>query len=306
MVARDRWTQTPTTLDLLIERTDPRHDIVLVDAHAPRDVARALDRRAATGRVRVVRRNRHLAANTARNLGVDGARTEWIAFVENDVVLDDGWLEELLAAGEARDATSVYPAYLQPSAGGFVVHGLGADLELCDENGQRFVHEHQVHLNQPWCEIADRVEPATRVQSEYHTMAIRREFLDRLGGLDEQLLSWFDHTDLALHHLALGASAWFVPTVTCRYLPPPPVALRDVPSFLLRWSHDWYQRSLDRLCEVWGFDPSAAAWKEHDRYRKIIRRGAFTQHSRVDAVLDRAAVPGEHVIARWNARGAGR
>ncbi len=75
--------------------------------------------------MRVVRRSRHLAANEARNLGADGARTEWLAFVENDVVLSDGWLDALLTAAEARGAASAYPVYLQDRRNGRWCTGSG-------------------------------------------------------------------------------------------------------------------------------------------------------------------------------------
>src|ERR1700679_3537112 len=72
VVARDRWSQTPATLETLLARTDRRHRIVFVDGHAPRPVATALDRLSASGRIRVVRHNRFLASNEARNLGAEG------------------------------------------------------------------------------------------------------------------------------------------------------------------------------------------------------------------------------------------
>ncbi|MEX1008552.1 MAG: glycosyltransferase [Acidimicrobiia bacterium] len=303
VVARDRWAQTPTTLDLLLARTDQRHDVVVVDARAPRPVAAILDRYAASGRIRVVRRSRHLAANEARNLGADGAHTEWIAFVENDVVLDDGWLDTLLAVGEARGAVSVYPAYLQDGRSGQFVHGLGADLEVSiGEDGVRHVRERQHHLNRLWHEVATELEPVERIQSEFHAVAIRRELLERIGGLDEELLSWFDHTDLALHHQRLGAAAWFVPEVTCTYIVPASVSPTDLPSFLLRWSGVWYERSLDRLCRAWGLDRDDPEWAAHARYRTSVRRSVLTRWPRVNAVIDRAAVPAERLVASWNAR----
>ncbi len=302
VVPRDRWAQAPATLDLLLARTDRRHDVVVVDARAPRRVAAAFDRCAASGRIRVVRRNRYLAANEARNLGADGARTEWIAFVENDVVLSDGWLESLLAVGEARGAASAYPVYLLDSQNGELVHGLGAELEVGVTDGVRYIRERQHDLDRPWREVAAEIEPVERVQSEFHAVAVRRELLERMGGLDEGLLSWFDHTDLALHHHRLGAAAWLVPEATCRYLAPPPVSLTDLPSFLLRWSEDWYERSLDRLCSAWDLDRSDSEWAMHARYRTNVRRSVLTRWSRVNAAIDRAAVPAERLVERWNVR----
>jgi hypothetical protein len=227
-----------------------------------------------------------------------------VAFVENDAVLGDGWLDHLLEVGEARHAASVYPAYLESGPNGPIVHGIGADLEVGGPPGSRYLHEHQPHLGRPWHEVSKEVASVERVQSEPHALVIRREVLEQIGGLDEAL-SWFDHTDLALHHQRLGAASWFVPEVTCLYLAPPPVALQDLPSFLLRWSGDWYERSLDHLCEVWGLDRECSNWNQHARYRTQIRRGVLKQWSRwprVNAAIDRATVPVEALVVGWNDR----
>jgi len=305
VVARDRWAQAPTTLADLLDRTDRQYPVVVVDGGAPRRVAAAFDRLATSGRIHLARRDRFLASNEARNIGADGARTEWIAFVENDTVMSDGWLDALIAAGEAHDATTAYPAYLQSRGGRLTVHGIGADLDVSGPEGARTIRERQHHMGRQWEEVAADLEPAERVQAEPHAILIRREFLERIGGFDEGLLSWFDHTDLALHHLHHGATAWFVPDVTCTYVPPPPVSTSDLPTFLLRWGATWFERSLDHVCTVWGLDRNDSAWDRHSGYGVSVRRRVPTKWYRLNALVDRAAVPMERLVARrWEARRA--
>jgi len=305
VVCRDRWSLASDTVHALIARTDARHPIVVVDARAPRATSAAFDRLAAVGRIGVVRRPRLLAGNEARNLGADGARTEWVTFVENDVVVSDGWLEALLALGERTGAATVYPAFLETADPEPVVHGLGAELDVGGPDGRRFVHERQHHLRRPWSEVAAGLEPVARVQAEPHALAMRREFLDAMGGLDEGLLGWFDHTDVALHHLRLGAESWLAPDVTCLYRTPPPIAWSDFPVFSLRWGRDWFDRSLTHLCSTWGLDPNDAEWQMHERYRTGVRRAVFARSPRVGAVIDRAVAPLDHAVAqRWDARRA--
>jgi GT2 family glycosyltransferase len=302
VVSRDRWSLAPATLDYLLARTDPRHPVVVVEDRAPREVSAQIDRLATSGRVSVVRRNKLLAGNQARNLGVERARTEWVAFVENDVVMSDGWLEHLLAAGEARDAASAYPAYLEPWDGGPVIHGIGSNLVVGGPPGRGHLREQQIELGRPWREVAPGLRPAPRIQAEPHALLIRREVLDRIGGLDESLLSWFDHTDLALHHRRLDVESWFVPDATCTYFAPPPLARHDVPGFLLRWSRDWFDRSRDRMCTVWGLDPDDTEWDAHARYRARVRGKVLTRSRRVNEVIDRVTVPAERLVDRWNDR----
>jgi GT2 family glycosyltransferase len=305
VVCRDRWSLAPETTHVLVAHTDPRHPIVVVDARAPRAVGAVYDRLAAVDRVRVVRQSRFLAGNEARNRGAEGARTEWVAFVENDCVVSNGWLDALLAVGERTGAASVYPAFLEPAEPEPVVHGLGCELEVGGPEGRRFVRERQHDLRRPWSEVAPSVEPVARVQAEPHVFVMRREFLDAMGGFDEALLGWFDHTDVALHHRRLGAESWLDPDTTCLYRPPPPVSWSDLPTFSLRWGRDWFDRSLAHLCATWGLDPNDEEWASHERYRRAVRRSAFAPWKRVGAVIDRAVVPLDHAVAqRWDARRA--
>src|SRR6476469_816067 len=104
VVCRDRWSLAAETLHTLLVRTDARHPVVVVDARAPRAIGAAFDRLAAVGRIHVARWPRFLSGNEARNLGAEGVQTEWIAFVENDVVPSDGWLDALLALGVRTSA----------------------------------------------------------------------------------------------------------------------------------------------------------------------------------------------------------
>lgn len=306
VVARDRWAQAPRTLEDLLVRTAPEYPLVVVDGNAPRSVATTFNRIEATGRIRVARRTRFLASNEARNVGADGARTEWLAFVENDTVMSDGWLDQLIDAGEAHDATTVYPAFLQMRRGRMTVHGLGAELDVHGPEGARVIRETQHHSGAVWEDIRSGLEPVERVQAEPHAIVIRREFLERIGGFDEALLSWFDHTDLALHHLRHEAAAWFVPSVTCTYAPPPPVSVSDIPTFLLRWGPSWYERSLERLCAAWGLDSLDTEWDMHAAYAVYVRRCVPSKWYKLNALVDRAAVPMERLVARrWETQRRG-
>jgi GT2 family glycosyltransferase len=299
VVARDRWSQAPATLERLLGQLDAAVPVVVVDGAAPPSVRSAFDRLADTGRVRVVRRNRFLASNEARNLGADGLDTEWIAFVENDVTISDGWLDRLLQVGTERQAASVYPAYLDGPEG-VTVHGLGAELTLTGPPGAQRLIEYQPHAGKRWSDVAADLVPVERIQSEPHIVLVRRSFVEEMGGFDEGLLSWFDHVDLALHHRRLGATAWLVPDVVSIYHAPPPVVRADIGTFVLRWSRSWFGASLEHLCAAWGLDPTDDGWGQHEWYRRTVRSGVPTRWSPLNRALSGLSVPyGRAVARRW-------
>jgi len=296
VVARDRWTGTAERLQTLLGATDPRHPVVVVAGAVPTPVRNGITAVAdrVENPVTVVEHRAFLPGNVARNLGARGAEGEWLAFVENDVVLDHGWLDTLLDRAEATAADVVYPAYLQPHADGPKVHGLGAELELRGPEGARHLIERQHHLGRRWADVAPHAEEAERVQSEPHCFVMRRSLHDELGGLDEQLLGWFDHTDLGLHVLERGARSRMVPAVTCLYVPPPPLARSDFRSFATRWGRPWYEASLARICDTWGLDPDGPGWAAHATYRFAVQTSVPTPWRRMNRVLARATAPRQH------------
>lgn len=305
VVARDRWSLAPAHVNDLLARTDASVRCVLIDGDAPPAVATVFDRVARTGRAAVVRRNRFLASNEARNLGADGIRTEWIAFVENDATVSDGWLERLVAFGEARDATVVYPAFLQVEGGEPLIHGLGAELVCSGPPGSQRLREVQHHGGQRWRDVSPTLQPVERLQAEPHAFVLRRSLLESMGGFDEAFLSWYDHTDLALHMQRLGGTAWLVPDVTCTYRPPPPVAPSDFVTMALRWGRAWRQASIQRLCTVWGLDRDDPMWERRDNYRRAIHTRVPTPWTFFNQVLSHAVRPIEWAVARSWAKEAG-
>lgn len=300
--ARDRWSIAPAALEHLIASTGPAHDIVVVGGGASRAVAATLDRFAEQGAIRVVRRDRFLASNEARNLGFEGVKTEWVAFVENDVWLSEGWLDRLVEVGEARDGVATYPAYLQDGPDGQpTVHGLGCDLEITGPVGSQRVKEHRHHVSELWSEVQPLTQVTQRLQAEPHAVAVRRSLVEDMGGFDEDFLSWFEHVDLALHIAQRSGSAWLVPDVTCLYRPSPPISFFDYHGFGLRWSADWYRSSLEHLCAVWGFDLDDPGWRSHEHYRKAMRRRVMTKWPKVNFQIDRATAPVQSWVARrWS------
>ena len=299
VVARDRWTATPTRVRRLIDTTGTR-PVVVVAAGARPSVVRELAQSIgddAGDRVEIVANDAFLPGNEARNIGAARATGEWLAFVENDVVMSDGWIDALLERGVATGADVVFPAFLVPGADGPVVHGLGCEIEVDGPPGVQRLRETQHHIGRRWDDVEAEVGETERVQSEPHCFVMRRSLYDDLGGLDPGLLGWFDHTDLALHVRARGARGLLVPQATCLY-DPPRLALNDMPTFAKRWGVPWYEASLRHLCSTWGLDPLDDGWRGHASYRAAIRRSVPTPWPRLNGLLARVSAPLESAARR--------
>ena len=98
-------------------------------------------------------------------------------------------------------------------------------------------------------------------QVEFHCMLVRRDVFDT-ALLDEQLLSLHEHLDLCLRVRRDGGEVWFEPEARVTYAYPRHMTLTDRAYWLLRWSDEWNQASLDAFGKSWELaddDPSAAA-----------------------------------------------
>src|SRR6266849_1366264 len=78
----------------------PFDEIILADNGSTDDSAAVGERAGA----RVLRLGRNLGFAAAVNRGIEAARADWLAILNNDVTLDTAWLEKLVDAAERERA----------------------------------------------------------------------------------------------------------------------------------------------------------------------------------------------------------
>ncbi|MGE0730462.1 MAG: glycosyltransferase family 2 protein [Acidimicrobiia bacterium] len=255
---RERFNVALQSLDSIYEHTDGPFELIYVDGRSPAAVRKGIEERAARHGFRVVRSDRYLSPNEARNLGFAGVDTEFVVFVDNDLLVTDGWLQAMIDRADATGAWAVGPLYFEGDPADEIIHMAGGVIEVRGEHGHRsFTTEHLLQ-GAPLAEAGDAVQPGPCDFVEFHCMLVRSDRLRQLGPLDEALRSTREHLDLCLAVHDAGGTVWFEPAARVTYSTPPPVALRDVPYFWLRWSEAWTAESLDRFIDKHGIDPTYA------------------------------------------------
>jgi GT2 family glycosyltransferase len=263
---RERFNVALESLDSILAHTAEPYELVYVDGRSPRRVRQGVRARAARHGFRVVRTDRYLSPNEARNLGLAEARTEYVVFVDNDLLVTDGWLSRMLDCADETGAWAVGPLYFEGDPVDEVIHMAGGVMQLAGEAGRRsFTTEHRFQ-GTALREVRSEVRRGPCDFVEFHCMLVRTDAVRALGPLDESLRSTREHLDLCLAVHDAGGEVWFEPASRVTYSTPPPVALRDVPYFWLRWSEAWTAESLDRFVAKHGLDPSYAN-------RAVIMRG---------------------------------
>jgi GT2 family glycosyltransferase len=266
---RDAFAQTRRCLDTLLEMTPSPRRIVYVDGGSPPEVAAYLQERAREHDFALVRSDCLLTPNQARNLGLAYADTEWVAFVDNNALMESEWLEKLVASARDTGATVVTPLVCIGEAEQQRIHLSMGESRFVEEGGVRTFHEAHPFQNDPVPPVRAILTRQPCELFEFHTVLVRRDALTEVGPLDEELRSLLEHSDLGLLIHERGGTVWFEPSVSITYLPTPHLRGLDRTFFLARWSDDWNRRSAAHFVEKWGLAD------DDDTIRRTVEFGAW-------------------------------
>lgn len=317
---REQFSKARVSLESILANTEPDVPLVYVDGKSPRALARYLKAQSVKCGFTLIRSDHLLAANQARNMGIPHVRTKYIAFVDNDVSVEPGWLDKLVTCAEETEAWAVGPLYLIDDPAKQIIHTAGADLRIVETDGRRQLYEQHRFTHQPVATVRSQLARQPIDLVEFHCMLVRRDVFERLGPLDEQLISFFDHVDFCINVANAGGIVYTEPAAVVTHLAPPPFALSDLPCFLLRWSDAWMEPSIRHFAEKHKLSLDDEDFEGHRRYRDLHRlrllrriRGAVRRltGSRGLAIADRFATSVifdrfvEHTIVRRLWAGSG-
>ncbi|MEU4561111.1 glycosyltransferase [Actinoplanes sp. NPDC023936] len=111
----------------------------------------------------------------ARNVGWRAARTEWVVFLDDDVLPGDGWAEQLAADLRDADSRDADPRDADPRDGGPPVGGVQGRLRVPLPSGRRPTD---------WERVTAALADGEWITAD---MAYRRSALALAGGFDERL-----------------------------------------------------------------------------------------------------------------------
>lgn len=254
VVPRERFSAAREALESVLEETEKPYELIYVDGGSPRKLRDWLRRQAAEHGFELIRRDRFLSPNEARNVGLAAVGdTEFVAFLDNDVLVKPGWLDKLIECADETGAAVVGPLTCEYDFD--TVHFAGGEVEISEEREDEEVARRvrdKMYLAQKKVEtVGDELVRKEVQLCEFHCVMARTDVLRDIGGLDEGLLNTREHLDFSLAIAKNGGSVWFEPESVVAYVPPPPLEPADVPFFMLRWSDDWERRSLSHFRQKW-------------------------------------------------------
>lgn len=255
VVPRERFSAARVSLESIYAHTRMPFSLVYVDGGSPRALGRYLAAQALLKGFQLIRTESYLTPNRARNLGLREVHSKYVVFIDNDVVVTPGWLDELLQCAEATRATIVSPLICQGEPVHEVVHCAGGESSVVQDthakNGRRHIIEKIYRQGECVADIYDLLERAPTGLAEFHCMLVRTAVFDELGSFDTALLNTKEHVDFCLLVAQAGGSIYLEPKSVVTYLFGSSLKLTDVPFYALRWSDAWEQASLQHLRDKW-------------------------------------------------------
>lgn len=258
VVPRERFSFAQRSLIDIYENTDFPFELIYIDAGSPAPLRTFLKEESQRRGFRVISVDRYLSPNQARNLGWREAKTKYTVFIDNDALVKPGWLEALVRCANETDAWIVGPLYLIGELEKQTIHMAGGTLRFKEHEGKRILYDEQYLFETKLDQVQDRLQRRAWDYAEFHCMLMRTEILQRLGPLDEKLLSLHEHIDIGMAVREAGGSVYIEPRAVTSYVPPPPYEWFDVPYFMLRWSEVWNLATVRHFNEKWGV--SALRW----------------------------------------------
>ena len=188
-----------------------RYEVIVVDSASRELAAPALEKSSLEGINLVCLREEEPGLSRARNAGIQAARGELVAFMDDDAEADRGWLEELWRACQENPGAwavggKVLPAWDSPRPA-WLSDALSAFLSLLDLS--------TVGRCLSWPEMLVGTN-----------IAFRRQLFDRVGqfspalGRTRTVLRSGDETELQNRMYHLGLSIYYQPTaVVTHHIP---------------------------------------------------------------------------------------
>ncbi|BAY88792.1 MULTISPECIES: glycosyltransferase family 2 protein [unclassified Tolypothrix] len=277
VVPRERFSYTQESLTSVWEHTTYPFKLIYVDVNSPAHIRDYLAEQAAQKQFQLIRTEKYLSPNCARNLGLREVSSKYVVFLDNDVVVTPGWLEALIECAETTEATIVGPLTCQGTPVHEEVHCAGGETgvreETKGETTRRRIIEKIYLQGKRVVDVQPQLKREETGLAEFHCVLIRTEIFQQIGFLDEELLSTKEHVDLCMLVNAAGGTIYLEPESIVTYVPGPPLEWTDLHYYMLRWSDRWEFSSLKHLLQKWNLSEDEYF---QNRYKRLGSRRHMT------------------------------
>ncbi len=256
VVPRERFDFAELSLETLYQKTAMPFKLVYVDGNSPPPIKHYLEEQAKQKGFHLIRTEKFLSPHQAHNLGLAQVKTKYTVIIDNDVLVESGWLENLVQCAEETEAWVVGPVYLEGKPEDEIIHMAGGQAHIYEREGKRKLFVELAFAKQKLSTVRSQLQRGPTENVEFHCVLLRTDVFKKLPLLDEKILSAPENVDLCLSVREAGGEIYFEPNSvvtysTCGRTPPPVTSAADRSYFLLRWSYAWNRASLEHFRRKW-------------------------------------------------------
>ncbi len=269
---RERFSFTCESLESIYEHTTVPFELIYVDGNSPRAIKQYLQEKSQEKGFKLIRTEHYLSPNQARNLAIPHVDTEYLLFIDNDVLVSQGWLNSLLECATETEATVVCPLTCIGKNFGETIHLAGGEARIVEQPNKkgklkRKVHEVHYFVNRKVVDVKEQLQRQKCEFAEFHCMLLRSNIFEKIGLLDEGLLSTREHIDFCLTVNNAGGIFYCEPDSVVTYVTGLKWELAELSFFLLRWSNAWEVASLEHFAKKWDLPIQDKYFKK--RYKRM-------------------------------------
>ena len=281
MTARERHNLTEVAIESIVRNTTKPFRFIYAESQAPEWLKKTLSRRAGEWGLEVVSFGESLWPNQLRKRILPKIDTDYAVFLDNDLAVEPGWLEKLVACADETGAGIVCPLYLIGDGSTSKIHMAGGRLtEIPERNGIVMEECHQL-ANHPVAE-ADNLRREKCDYGEFHCMFIRTKLAKDADIFDDRIVCIHEHIDTALTAKKNGYPIYLEPSAKVTYLALAPFMLADLAFFRERWTFAAAESSIEAFCSKWGVIDDERSFGD-------VRKFIYWHQTHVDPVRPHAA-----------------
>ena len=295
------YSRSLESLESLWASTNEPFRLVWVASGVPRQMRAKLEKYARERQFTLIVTSRYLTPNQARNVGLSAVDTEWVAFVDNDVIYEFGWLEKLLACSVETQAAVVGPLYCIGEPSRNRIHMAGGQSRIVETAEGRDLSETHYFHERDLAEVGNQLTRTKVELVEFHCMLVKMSVLQRTGPLDEGLTALCEHNDICMKVQALGEEVWFEPAARVTYLPTVET-LADYLCFCYRWRDSASRATIKHFWASWNLTSNSPAALELMRFTTEHRKLGQPRPKRVNAACSARIAAAVGQIGRLAAR----
>jgi GT2 family glycosyltransferase len=242
---------TETSLLSVLADDETPFDLIYLDIASSPQMAAMLAAHAASRGFRLIRHDDWVPPSVARKAVLPQIATKYVAFADNDLVVERGCLAKLVACAEETGAGLVCPLYIQAGGGREPsIHMAGGAFHWAEPPQQGLVRESHRLEQQPLSAAVGLVREKVDF-TEYHYVLGRTDLLSRPGAISDDVLLMHEHIDLGLFAREQGADVIFEPSARVTYVAFEPRPLGDIAFYRRRWDVEACRRSTLAFAARW-------------------------------------------------------